>query len=240
MSIKILGYGEIGKSIFLLFNEQKGFDIFVEDPKYNLYPPIKKEFDFVLVCIPYSDNFVQIVLDQQNISSKIVIFSTVPIGTTEQIPNAIHIPIEGKHPNLLDSLKIWQFYAGYNDVKYLPDYINLFSCINKSIIPIPKTRNTELCKLLSTLLYGVNIEFYRFAKDSFNKYACDSPDIFIDYNQDYNFLYEALGFPGIKRYILDYPKGDIGGHCVVPNAKFIEGVFPDIVRNQYSGVDNDY
>jgi len=239
VKIKILGYGEIGQAITRFMEQCTELDIAIEDPMYKLHPPKNAKFDFTCICIPYSDTFVKIVLKELDKTSKIIIFSTVPIGTTEQIPNAVHIPIEGKHPDLMDSLANWEFFMGYNDTQYLYDYIGFFEGIGKVVTAVNNTRTTEACKLLSTLMYGVNIEFYRFAEDVLKKNKSNSK-VFQHYNRAYNQLYEHLGYVGIKRYILEYPEGEIGGHCVIPNAKFIEGVFPDIVKNQYSGVDNDY
>lgn len=232
MKIKILGYGEIGQAITKHIEQFPENDIFIQDPLYKLYPPAKYKFDFTLICIPYSDTFVQTVLKE---TGKIVIFSTVPIGTSEQIPNAIHIPIEGRHPDLLDSISIWQFFLGYNDDKYLRDYIDFFASINKPVIPVKGTRNTEALKLLSTLLYGVNLEFYRFAEDTFMRHGAGIK-WFQEYNRSYNTLYSELGYQDFKRYILSPPDGEIGGHCVVPNAKLLDGIFSEIVKNTYKGV----
>lgn len=231
MNIKILGYGEIGKAVTKYVEQFPGMDIFIQDPLYKLYPPERKTFDFVLVCIPYSDNFMQIVLNELKTTNKIIVFSTVPIGTVEQIPKAVHVPIEGKHPNLLDSLLYWPIFIGYNDDLYLKDYLDFFSNIQKECIPVKNTRTTEICKLLSTLLYGVNIEFYRYAATLFDLHNSDS-SVFQEYNAAYNALYHSLGYPGIKRYILTYPEGTIGGHCVCQNAEYLEGVFADIVKKQ--------
>jgi len=234
MKVKILGYGEIGQAVTKFIERHVGIDLAIEDPAYKLFPPQKAKFDYVLVCIPYSDNFVQIVMKELKVTNHIIIFSTVPIGTTEQIQKAVHIPIEGKHPDLLESLDNWEFFMGYNDTLTLYDYIEFFSDIGKIVTPVKGTRTTEACKLLSTLIYGVNIEFYRFAENLLKKNNADGK-VFQYYNRAYNQLYEHLGHTGIKRYILEYPEGEIGGHCVVPNAKFIDGIFPDIVKNTYKG-----
>lgn len=237
MKIKIMGYGEIGQAItkYIESHSAVKLDIFIQDPKFKLYPPSKMQFDMILVCIPFTDNFVQLVMKELSFSPKIVIFSTVPIGTTEQIKNAIHIPIEGRHPDLYDSICKWQFFMGYNTDMYIADYEAFFNMIGKPVIPVIDSKNTETAKLLSTLLYGVNIEFYRYAEEMYIKNGANIK-LFKDYNKSYNDLYSGLGYTEFKRYILDPPDGEIGGHCVLPNASFLNGIFPEIVRNTYKGV----
>jgi len=161
----------------------------------------------------------------------------VPIGTVEEIPNAVHVPIEGRHPNF-DLLK-WRFFMGYNlGNEYYRNYIDFFSTLGKSVRPVPSTRITEAIKLLSTTMYGVNIEFMRYVEEVFKEHNVENDKIkamkvWGEYTNSYNYLYSDLGEEGIQRYNLTPPKGEIGGHCIRENAKFLKGLFPFIVQHTY-------
>jgi hypothetical protein len=228
MRIKILGYGDIGKALHSLF---KKCELEIVDPKYKMIDS-NNICDYVLVAIPFSDTFLQICLEEKSKCKNIVIFSTVPIGTTKNIPGAVHIPIEGKHPFLDDSLKHWKFFMGYNPGVDMTAYIKLFNHIQKSVYPIESTDTTEAMKILSTTLYGVNIEYARYANDTLK----DKYEYFNDYNNAYNYLYAQLGIKDYRRYILYPPEKVIGGHCVKENARFVNGIFPEIVKKTYKGV----
>lgn len=260
MKIKILGYGEVGQSIHKLLRDitpnREQLKIYAQDINDKFEDT---DFNFILVCIPYSDKFVQILLEEQKYCKKMIVFSTVPIGTLVNVPNCCHIPIEGRHPNLKESLKAWKFYVGLNEAKYLNSYrMFLELYMNKkgnNVVIVDGTRITEALKLLSTLNYGVNIEFARYVNDilTMRNYG-----LWSDYTNSYNELYKYLyggylvektkgskefedmrkaGFEtlnNIKRYNLMPPIGDIGGHCVRENAKMLDSIFSDIVKYRYN------
>lgn len=234
MVIKLLGYGEVGKAI-REYIEANTDDIVIDivDPKLGK-EMLYKDHEFVLVAIPYSDDFLHIMWAERDMCDKLIIFSTVPIGTVENIKDAVHIPIEGLHPDLAESISIWTFFMGYNEDKYLEDFIKFFEGINKFVRPIFNTRATEAMKLLSTTLYGVNIEYARYCDDVLHNNNLDY-EVMKEYNKEYNKLYRNLGIVNYQRYILNPPLGDIGGHCIRNNASYLSGIFPDIVRFRYDG-----
>ena len=231
MRIKIMGFGEIGRAVHEWYNSGKEtHDIFIYDPAKGFKPSKHTGIDLLSVCIPYTDEFVKEVLRCKGDTQLCVIHSTVPIGTTEQIPGAVFVPVVGKHPALIRSLKEWGTMIGFTK-PYNSAYFKFFSGFNSFGMITMKARNLEACKLLSTLLYGVNIEFYRYANDVLNG---DIEDFKL-FNQNYNKLYYNLGLSQYSRYILDPPEGDIGGHCVRPNAYLLpDSIFTEIVKNWYT------
>jgi len=60
--------------------------------------------------------------------------------------------------------------------------------------------------------------------------VCDELDLDFQavksWDRQYNDLYADLGMEQFSRYILDPPQGEIGGHCVVPNAVILNKQFP--------------
>ncbi|MBW2003012.1 MAG: hypothetical protein JRI72_00145 [Deltaproteobacteria bacterium] len=231
MNAILIGYGEVGKGIYGVFAPHHNIDLY--DVNGYINKKHCKIYDVMLICIPYSKDFIKIVKDyQKQFNPKAtVIFSTVAIGTTSQIENAVHSPIEGKHNDktihMADYLKEWKFLmGGYNET------VNEFSkeAGNFAYI-VKKPEHTEALKLLSTTFYGVMIEYTRYAKQ-----VCDDIDMnfndYKGYNLCYNALYKALGGGKYTRPILDPPEGKIGGHCVVPNAKILNEQYPNELVEQ--------
>lgn len=213
----IIGYGEIGKALSDVFHIKDIHDL----DKGKI---CGGQFDLMLVAIPYSDNFIEIVnsyIEKFKIKETII-FSTVAIGTTRKIPNAVHSPVEGKHPELAYSIrKAKRWVGGYS--KLVDEFFKEHDF--NPVYVTPET--TEFLKLRSTSLYGLNIEFARYSKE-----VCDKLEINYhhvkQFDLDYNILYKHLGMPQYQRYILYPPKGNEKGHCITPNAKILNEQFPSI------------
>ena len=211
----LLGYGEIGKAVKEFFGEYH--EIEVNDIKFHNNPTGK--FDILLVAIPYALDFVDTVISwalEYSVRA-VIIFSTVAVGTTRKIPNAVHSPVEGKHPSLAKSIEIMPRWVGGHQNMYVREF---FRHIETKYVKRPEI--TEAVKLLSTSLYGVNIEFARYAKEVLG----EGYKYFTEFNMDYNSLYIQLGIPQYQRYILYPPKGNISGHCVTPNARILDEQYP--------------
>lgn len=227
MKAILIGYGEVGKGVYDYYSKFHQIDIFDLN-----YKDIKlTEYDLMLVTIPYSDNFI---IDVTNYVNEFnpkatIIFSTVPIGTTKLIKNAVHSPVEGKHPNLGKSMELFQrFMGGINGLA-----IEFFVTAKQQPIILEKPEHTEFLKLQSTTNYGVMIEYARYIKS-----ICDDINLNYesvkDFNRAYNDLYSNMGLDNIKRYILDPPEGTLGGHCVRPNAMLLDAQYPnDLVKEIY-------
>lgn len=222
MRALLVGYGEIGRALYEVLSPYH--DITVYDPQYTQREP-EGSFDVLLVAIPYSDEFTDVVngyRKRYGIETTII-FSTVAIGTTRKIPGAVHSPVEGKHPLLATSLKIMPRWVGGAK----PVAVDFLRRAQFDLKVREKPETTELLKLQSTSLYGVNIEFARQTKEVCDANGVDFADV-QDFNRDYNELYRNLRFPQFQRYILDPPEGNIGGHCIVPNAEILDAQYPSV------------
>lgn len=225
MKVLLIGYGEIGKAVYENFSGILKVEI------YDRSKPPKEKYDLLLIAYPYSDNFVKNTLEYHKAYSPkaAIIFSTVTIGTTSQIPNAVHLPIEGKHPNLKESISsMHKFVGGKN--KIAREFL-LKRFKESEITEFERPEQTEAMKLLSTSMYGINIEFARYAGEVMDKYKLNY-DAFKEFNKAYNELYKKLGMPEFQRYILSPPEGNIGGHCVVPNAKILDKQIPSTLLKE--------
>jgi hypothetical protein len=224
MKALLVGYGEIGKSVQTVFGSFHDLRNVI-DPKYNTQVE-NVEYDILLVAFGYSENFEEVVRQYQitfNIKHTII-FSTVPIGTCRRL-NACHCPVEGKHPDLAESIKITSKWLGGSDEK-------CFEFVSSAgfDVKITEPEHTEFLKLRSTTVYGVNIEFARYSKECCDKLGMDY-DLVKEWDTWVNKLYSDMNMGWATRYILDAPMGPKGGHCVTPNAKILDKIFPnDLVK----------
>lgn len=221
MNCILVGYGEIGRAVKDVFGQAHNIDTYDITDKGK---PPAKSYDILLACFPYSEIFETEAQHYQNRfnTKATIIFSTVAIGTTRKIPGAVHSPVEGKHPNLAESIKIMPRWVGgfgklvdqfFTEAGFKPKYVT------------PET--TEFLKLQSTSNYGLMIEYARYVKS-----VCDQLGINYahvkDFNLDYNILYRKMGMSKYQRYILDPPEGNLGGHCVTPNARMLDSQYPSL------------
>jgi hypothetical protein len=234
MNCILIGYGEIGRAVYDVYKQYHKIDIRdlkIDNVKFD------SKYDLMIVAIPYSDNFIDTVKKYQSYFNPdaTIIFSTVAIGTTAQIENAVHCPIEGKHPYLSESVKKWQvFIGGKNKLA-----VKFFTTANKIPYEFNKPEHTEFLKLQSTSNYGLMIEYARYLNSVCNNIGLDYDEV-KKFNMAYNGLYKTLGMPNMQRYILDAPVGNIGGHCVVPNAKLLDKQYPSIfLKEIYRDKDGD-
>ncbi|MFA4834912.1 MAG: hypothetical protein WC749_02405 [Dehalococcoidia bacterium] len=216
----LIGYGEIGKSVFEVFSETH--EITVYDKTFKEKPD--GTYTVLLVCIPYSENFVEIVnayREEYGVKDTII-FSTVAIGTTRQIPDAVHSPVEGRHPKLAESIRLMpRWVGGFN--KTVGEFFKQAGF--EPVYVTPET--TEFLKLQSTSNFGLMIEYARYVKSVCGE-LCINYRYVKQFNLDYNILYKKLGLPKYQRYILDPPEGNTGGHCIVPNARILDEQYPSL------------
>lgn len=227
MSDIIIGLGEIGKAVFRTLNTGTRADkVYVKDLQTKDSIPVGG-VDVMHVCFPYSEDFVRAVKDYIKMykPEHVVIWSTVPIGTTKQIPGAVHSPVEGVHPHLASSIKQMVRWIGANNKGEGEFFESYFKKLFMNTKLVDSSDFTEALKLLSTTEYGVNIEFARYKKQVADTIGMGF-ELTKEWNQDYNKLYHNLDIPWAKKYVLDAPVGKKGGHCIVPNAQILHEQYP--------------
>jgi hypothetical protein len=111
--------GQIGTALFKVLKERYtvyGYDKKdQQDPMSSLAEGVG--FDVLHVAFPYSRDFVNDVKIYKKIFGHAhtitIIHSTVPVGTTDQIDNAVHSPVRGIHPDLVGGIKTFvKFFGG--------------------------------------------------------------------------------------------------------------------------------
>lgn len=218
MNHLVVGMGQIGSAITQVFaSDVETLDINSE--------PVKKSIDIMHVCFGYSKDFIREVKRYQvKYSPKLtIIYSTVPIGTTKKLKHTVHSPVEGRHPRLYSSVMMGTRFIGYNDPKDLK-LANEVYRLHK-IQAVPDSNWTEFLKLSSTAKYGINLVFAEYMNDVSKKLGMDY-EFVKEWDMAYNQLYRKLKFHNYRKFVLEPPRGKIGGHCVVPNAFLLDDQFP--------------
>lgn len=240
--VGILGNGEIGSSIHKVYQLAGVNNVVIRDPFVGINNSLS-ECDVINICIPFFgyDEFVKSILDLSLKDGCIIIIqSTIGLGTTdkiqEKLPNfvCVHSPVRGVHPNLAEGMITFDKYLGISDKYYgnhfTHDYLvkHLESLNMKPIVC--KSMESEMAKMVSTTLYGVNIaavtDVYKMCK----KNDLDFGTVFTKWQTGYNEGYTKLGKSNVCRPVLTPIKEDgdgkrvIKGHCVIPNSVILKNM----------------
>ena len=245
MKIGIVGYGEIGRAIKQLYSKRPPNFLFkwtdasvcIKD-LCNIYDDVIKDCDYLHVCIPYSDDFVDQIcecIEKEN-PKNVIIHSTVQVGTTRKIVeqsgliNICHAPVRGVHPNLNKGLKTFLMYLGYDETQHATkDFIyevrRLLASIQISTKTVNKFETSELAKLASTSYYGMCIAFHAEINSLCDEMGLSFEEVMTEWNKQYNEGYTKLGMDHVVRPVLSPPDKKIGGHCIIPNAKLLKDFY---------------
>ena len=229
MNHLIIGLGEIGRSVQSLVSERESDTVYGYDMNDDVLPDISRELMVMHICFPYSDNFVKQVKEYsiKYQPRHILIWSTVAIGTTRLLKhNAVHTPVEGKHPDLRRSIQTMYRWLGSTSSSELNWFVVYFRDMGLRTRKIKNPETTEALKLLSTTKYGINIVFADYVKKVFDEIGSDFEDS-KQWDKDYNELYWNLRMPQFQKFVLDAPEGKIGGHCIRENAAILQEDYDD-------------
>ena len=216
----VIGLGEIGSAL------QKVFEADGHDPMRNRFAA-RPTCDMLHIAFPYSETFVEEVKKYQaQFQPKYtVIHSTVPLGTTKQIDNAVHSPVRGKHPRLYESLLVFVKFVGGPKAQEVADE---FMKMNMSVRITENSADTEAMKLWDTAQYGWFILLEKAIYEYCEEHGLDFNVVYKEANETYNdgYAYLALpGLPGLPKFtrpVLEHYPGKIGGHCVIANCHLLE------------------
>lgn len=194
------------------------------------------KFDFLQICIPWSDEFVDIVKAYQEKyladEGVTVVHSTVKVGTCQDL-GAVHSPVRGVHPDLEDGVRTFLKYFGglESDLAAAP-----FEECGVETYIFPRSSDVEALKLWSTTYYGWNIMFNKAVKQYCEENNLEFNLIYVHANATYNQGYHKLGRGEVLRPVLKYMQGQIGGHCVIPNCDLLGGEIPEFILKQNDAI----
>lgn len=212
----VIGLGEVGKAIKEIL-ECDGID-------YG--DKIDQTFDFIHICFPYSSEFINNVINYQDIYKPkyTVVHSSVPVGTCRKIPRTVHSPIRGVHPNLVNGICTFEKYFG-GELSFPAS--KPFSDIGIKTVVVNNSDDTEALKLWDTTQYGISIMIQKDIKKFCDDYGLDFNLVYTHANNSYNDGYSQLGMSNVIRPVLKNMEGPIGGHCVIQNCSLLSGSTAD-------------
>lgn len=241
MASAVVGMGEIGRALEEVLSEE--YDVWTKDagPEWEKpWPPGSKTsstetvlapygVDVLHICFPYSETFVHDVCAyiEQLKPAHTVIHSTVPVGTSRKC-NATHSPVIGRHPKLVDSLRTMTKFLGGLQASEVADY---FRRAGLNVYLTDKQESTELLKILCTTWLGVLVEATKETKRQCDAHGVPF-ELWTIWTKEYNEGYTRLGMPYVQRPSLAPIMGEVGGHCVLPNAELLDSWMTRIVLEQ--------
>ena len=239
----IAGLGEIGNPILQLFSKTRtavGYDIdeslmdLTQFEKEKKLPTI-----FLHICIPFTKNFINSVLELNKKFNPqcIVIHSTISPGTTRSIQSKVNVPViysatRGVHKRMLHDLKRYtKFFAVDPKAPQAKWAAKTYSeLLKKCKVKTKQMSNPitlELAKIIvDTSYYGWLITYAQLSNMIALKHK-------VDYDEMWSFAEE------IHKYLGNRPKmfpGFIGGHCVIPNLELIKDDTLDLIKQ----INDDY
>jgi UDP-N-acetyl-D-mannosaminuronate dehydrogenase len=223
----VLGHcGEVGSTVYNFLRE-------VDKDVMGYDPADKKSFiprigcTFLHICVPYSEDFVRNMKRTIGMTcpQHVIVYSSVLPGTTEQLgENAVHSPIEGKHPHLISAFHTFTRMVAGKDAELVGKF---FSNRGLKVTTYTDAKITEIGKLLSTTRYGLNIVFAKSQKDLCDQLGVNYDQAVLDYQRMYNEGYKKIGGDRFAQPLMVPPGDAIGGHCVVPNANLLGQITKD-------------
>lgn len=184
--------------------------------------------DALHICFPWSSHFVEEVIGYQSGNQLTIIHSTVPVGTTAKIPHAVHSPIRGTHPNLVDGIRSFCAYIGGPRAAEAVPILKHMGA--PTVITTPKSETTEALKLWDTTQYGLSIVIQKSIKRYCDIHNLDYGLVYEHANYSYNLGYSTLGRSNVVRPVLQHVPGPIGGHCIMPNCGMLDDEIADFIR----------
>jgi UDP-N-acetyl-D-mannosaminuronate dehydrogenase len=221
--IGVIGVGEIGSAMYAILKTR--FKVLKKDLKFDEIRNSKLEV--LHVCIPYTNKFVDVITSEVKKTNPnlVIIHSTVAPGTTRRIflktkISVVHSPVMGTHPDLKrDILRFTKFIGPINKESALLAKTHLSSVKIKTMV-LGSPEETELGKLLDTTYYAWNVIFNKMVSGLCKEYKVSFENVYTKFNAVYNDGYKSSK-PHVTRPILRFQEGEIGGHCLIPNAEII-------------------
>lgn len=226
----VIGAGEVGSSLASVLSENPKNEVLLRDKNAQSNTTV----DVMHICFPYSDKFKDYVLEyiKEYHPKLVIVHSTVPVGTCDSL-GVVHSPVKGVHPNLAEGIKTFTKYFGGKSARKAAQH---FKKLGIKTATRKFAKDTEAAKFWSTSYYGINIIFEKLMHKWCQENGIDFDFAYTQWNKDYNEGYQQLGMSYVVRPILKHKEGEIGGHCVVQNLRFVKSPVADFIKKQNCGI----
>lgn len=186
------------------------------------------EYERIHITFPYGDEFVEQVKFYQDHhqAREVVVHSTVPPGTCDP-QGWTHSPVRGRHPNLVDALKMFTKFFGGGDSG--PAYGDWLRKIGYAV-HTPLAVTTELAKLWELVSFGMAVAVEKAVWDACEEWGADWSIAYWEFGRSHNEGVRRLGYSHVAKPVLDHVPGPIGGHCVRENMAYLDHPFARIVE----------
>lgn len=220
----VIGKGEIGQALYEVL-EEKFPTGWVELNDRNV--PFE-QVDVIHICYPYTDSFIETSKKyiEEFKPKLIIIHATVKLGTSYQL-DAVYSPVRGTHPNLKKSIKTFvKFFGG----ERAEEAAKIFEELGIKTHVYKYSDDVEAGKILDTAQYGWMIILNKLIFDWCKTNNINFELAYTLFNETYNEGYQKLGKLEVMRPYLQHMYGPIGGHCVIPNLKFLDSVISELIN----------
>ena len=216
----VIGLGKVGKPLQEILGAD-GVDIHPD----TFHTPGK--YDVVHICFSYNHKFFSnsvSVYQSLFCPDLTIIHSTVPIGTTRQIPNAVHSPVVTRGAvwgsDIKDDLLTFKKWIGGTRASEASD---ILSKVGMQCIELPEPEHTEALKLLCLAKYGAYI-----ATSFYVKEVCEKVGLGHSMVKEWDFYYNnGMDCSSKVTRPAIYPIDDkIGGSCVISVVEMLNQQFP--------------
>ena len=100
------------------------------------------------------------------------------------------------------------------------DTVKMLREASVNAVQVPNSETSELSKIGCTTRYGMEITVMKEMEKMCEKYGADMEYVW-GWHNFYNEGYKRLGMAHFSRSLLKPMPGEIGGHCVINNAKLM-------------------
>lgn len=230
-TVLIVGLGEIGHTLFVLFGEKKErftvFGLDLDEAKMRELGQSKSnvpsKIDTLHVCIPCNsqEKFADVVAGyvEQFQPKLTIIDSTVPPGTTLKVAKrckclVAHSPSRGVHKSaehMIWEMKRWTKYVGGANAAGAEAAREHFERLGLKVKVLKSCRETELAKLFETTYRAWMIACFQEMHRISRAFNADFDET-VDFLEDTHLIRfdRPVMFPGV-----------IGGHCLIPNTELL-------------------
>lgn len=225
----ILGAGQVGTAV--LDNYIKPVKVYDKGEWEHLRAV--GNTDFLHICIPYSDSFIDIVEDAVDVflPEVLMIHSTVKPGTTRQItfPRKIYSPIMGRHKdNFSQNIKAYtKFMTGAEQTcKRAMEVFNLAMGYWSSNFD-----ELEYAKIMSTSYMFWNLIYQKIVKRDCDTLGYDFNRVYQQWGKNYNQGIEGTHKDWSRPVYHSDDNPIPGGHCLVPNTELVDNLITSVLRD---------